>query len=402
MPNFQYKAITKQGETMEGTHHANHANEVITMLRESDYYPLQVKEVVKQGDWLNLSSLNKIKTKEIAIFCRQFYTMLYAGVPIVSCLEIIKQQTEDPKLKMILHDVYNQIQRGITFSDALRIHRRAVPELLINMIEAGEVSGNLDGIMDRMAKHYEKENKINNKVKGAMVYPAILSMVSLLVIIFLLTFVMPTFISMFQGSDMILPLPTRILLGISHTITSYWYIYMLFFLLFGLAFYKVLENEEVRKKIDGWKLKIPIVKTTLQKLITSRFTRTLSILLYSGIPLIQALESASKVVGNRVVEEGIQSAIQDITKGISLSVPIKKMNVFPPMLISMIQIGEETGTLDEILDKTANFYDDETEMALQKMTTLLEPLMIVVMALVIGFIVVSLILPMFDLLNTVN
>ncbi|MBM7613980.1 type II secretion system F family protein [Alkaliphilus hydrothermalis] len=401
MPIYQYKAITKQGEKIQGTFQANNKGEVISMLRQNEYYPLEININRNDGNLLRYSFLKRISSRDLAIFCRQFYTMLHAGVPIVNSLDVLKQQTENKTLKRVLDDVFGNIQRGITFSDALRSHRRVVPELLINMIEAGEMSGNLDGIFERMAKHYEKETKIGNKIRGAMVYPAILTVVSILVIIFLLTFVMPTFISMFEGSDTVLPLPTRVLLTISHTMTHYWYFYLISFLLLGYGFHKLMEQEMIRKKVDGWKLKIPVVRKTVQKVVTSRFTRTLSTLLYSGIPLIQALESASRVVGNKVVEEGIKVAIDDISKGASLAHPVKRMGVFPPMLISMIQVGEESGALDEILDKTADFYDDETETALQKMTTLLEPLMIVVMALVIGFIVVSMILPMFDMLKTV-
>lgn len=401
MPVFQYKAITSQGENVERTYQAKHEDEVIDMLRQNQYYPVFVKEVREDSKLMNAPIFSRVNIKDIAVFCRQFYTMLQAGVPIVTCLDVLKAQTENKKFKNVISDVYTNIQMGVTLSDALRNHRKVIPELLINMIEAGEVSGNLDGIMNRMAIHYEKETKINNKVRAAMVYPTILSIVSLLVIIFLLTFVMPTFLNMFGTSGMQLPLPTRILLSISNSLTNFWFVYLIVLFVSSYGFLLTLQNEASRKVIDGWKLKIPIIKSTVQKVITSRFTRTLSTLLYSGIPLIQALESASKVSGNKMVEAGIREAIEDISKGVNLAVPIKRMGIFPPMVISMIQIGEESGALDEILDTTANFYDEETEAAIQKITTLLEPLMIVIMALVIGFIVISMILPMFDLLNTV-
>ncbi|WP_026475847.1 type II secretion system F family protein [Alkaliphilus transvaalensis] len=401
MPVFQYKAITKQGERVQGSHYAHDEGEVIAMLRQNLYYPVEIREMEEAKKITEVSFARTINSKDIAIFCRQFYTMLHAGVPIVTCLDVLKLQTENKKLKTLLEDVSSGIQRGVTLSEALRTHRKLIPELLINMIEAGEISGNLDGIMERMANHYEKENKITNKIKGAMVYPIILSVVAVFVIVFLLTFVMPTFIGMFQDSNVPLPLPTRILLTISYTMTHYWYIYLFALMGLSLGVYQMMKSHQVRSFLDQMKFRLPIIKNTLQKIVTSRFTRTLSTLLYSGIPLIQALESTSKVVGNKVVEKGIIAAIEDISKGVSLAAPIKKIGVFPPMLISMIQIGEESGALDEILDKTANFYDDETEIALQKMTTLLEPLMIVVMALIIGFIVMAMILPMFDMLNIV-
>jgi type IV pilus assembly protein PilC len=256
--------------------------------------------------------------------------------------------------------------------------------------------------MDRMAVNYEKENKITKKLKGAMKYPIILSIVSILVVVFLLTFIMPTFVGMFEGSGVELPLPTRILLMISGIIINYWYFVFTALLLMILGIKKYIGTNNGQFLIDHIKFKIPIVKGTTQKVITSRFTRTLSTLLASGIPLIQALDIVSRIVGNVVVEKGILKAKEDVRKGIDLATPIKQMDVFPPMAESMIRIGEESGTLDEILDNTANFYDEEVEAALQKMTTLIEPIMIVVMAIVVGSIVIAMVMPMFEMMNTIQ
>ncbi len=400
MPLYEYRAITDKGESLSGTYEAVNENEVIEMLRQSRHYPVKVKETVEKNNILDISIFKSIKIKDLAIFCRQFYTMLNAGIPIINCLEVLKVQTENKKLKNALDDVYDDIQKGAAFSTSLKNHKKVFPDLLVNMIEAGELSGNLDAILERMSIHYEKENKITNKIKGAMVYPLMLSTVSILVVIFLLVFVMPTFLSMFEKTT--LPAPTRALLFVSYSLTSYWYVYTIGLILFILGFSQLYESERGKLFFDRLKFKVPVVKSATQKVVTSRFTRTLSTLLSSGIPLIQALESTAKVSGNKVVELGMRQVIDEISMGATLTNSIKKIGIFPPMVISMIQIGEDSGQLDDILDKTANFYDEETESALQKMTTLIEPLMIIIMAIIIGLIVIAMILPMFDMINTIS
>ncbi|EOD00111.1 type II secretion system F family protein [Caldisalinibacter kiritimatiensis] len=402
MPTYKYKAIKVSGDRTTGTFTANSKREVVSMLKEKNYYPVEIKEVVEAKNIEFFSFLNKVKTKDIAIFCRQFYTMLDAGVTIINCLDILSKQTENKKLRQEIIKIYDEVQKGLTLSEALKKHNEVFPDLLINMVEAGEVSGNLDVIMDRMAIHYEKENKISNKVKSAMVYPIILSIISLVVVIFLLTVVMPNFISMFEGTGVELPLPTRILLDISDGIKKTWYIIALFLFILGYIFNKYKKSERGKRYFDNLKFKIPIVKNTTEKVVTSRFTRTLSTLLGSGVSLIQSLDIVANVVGNKVVADGILQAKEDVRKGISLAEPIKNIRVFPPMVVSMIMIGEESGSLEEILDKTADFYDDEVEAAMEKMTTALEPLMIVFMAIIIGAIVIAMVLPMFNMVNTLQ
>jgi type IV pilus assembly protein PilC len=263
------------------------------------------------------------------------------------------------------------------------------------------VSGNLDIIMDRMAGHYEKEFRINNKVRGAMVYPIILSIVAIGVVIFMLTFVMPTFMEMFEGSDVPLPAPTRILLSFSGALKQYWYLFIGGIVILVVFVKQLLKLNSVRILLDRVKFKIPVIKGTTEKIVTSRFTRTLSTLSASGVPLLQSLEIVANVVGNKVVGDGINTAKEEVRKGTSLSDTIKDIDVFPLMVTSMIEVGEESGSLDEILEKTAVFYDEELETALQKLTTMIEPIMIVVMAAVIGFIVVSMLLPMFGMFETI-
>lgn len=400
MPLYQYKAVTDKGKRLSGTYEATSETEVISMLRQNKYYPVKITETVEKKSILDNSIFAPVNIKDLAIFCRQFYTMLNAGIPIVNCLEVLKLQIENKSLRNTISNVYKDIQKGATFSSSLRNYKKIFPDLLINMIEAGELSGNLDSILERMSIHYEKESKISNKVKGAMVYPFMLSIVSILVVIFLLVFVMPTFLTMFEYTT--LPTPTRILLFISYSLTNYLYIYITSLIVLIFSFNQLYESHKGRLFFDSLKLKIPVIRSVTQKIVTTRFTRTLSTLLSSGIPLIQALESTSKVCGNKVVESGMKQAISHISTGDTLANALKKLGIFPPMVISMIQIGEESGQLDILLDKTADFYDEETESALQKMSTLVEPLMIIFMSFIIGGIVIAMILPMFDMINTVT
>lgn len=400
MPQYKYRAVTASGATMEGTDTAVSKMEVVQRLREKNNYPLTVEEVVEK-DIREVQLFGKISIKLIAVFCRQFNTMLNAGVTIVNCLDILKQQVEHKRFKKIITDLYEDVQKGFTFSEALGQHPDVFPPLMVHMVEAGEISGNLDVVMKRLASHYENEYKVNNRIKSAMVYPLILSVVATAVVIFLLVVVMPTFLEMFAGSDVPLPLPTKMLLAVSGFLQQYWWLLVLGL---GVAFYFLRRfrlTPEGMRFFDQLKLRLPLIRGLTKKIVSARFTRTLSTLLYSGVPLIQSLDNVGKAVGNTVVAEHIMTARDDIRKGVALSVPIRRVAVFPPLVHNMIRIGEESGTLDEILDKTANFFDDEVEHEIQRMLTFVEPILIVVMGLIIGLIVLAMALPMFDVLQTI-
>jgi type IV pilus assembly protein PilC len=284
----------------------------------------------------------------------------------------------------------------------LKAHDDIFPELLINMVEVGEVSGTLDAIMDRMAVNFEKESRVQNKVKGAMVYPIVLSVVAVCVVAFLLAFVLPTFTGMFEQSNVPLPLPTKIILGASDGLLKYWYVILPVLGLFAYLAVRWAKTDDGRLQIDKFKLKIPVVRNVAQKVATARFTRTMAMLISSGFPLLQALEVVAKVVGNQVMSNGILKAREEVMKGIELSIPIRNMGLFPPMIDSLIKIGEESGSLDNVLEKTAEFYDGEVETATAQLTTMIEPMIIIVLGFVVGFIILSIILPMFQMYNSVG
>lgn len=397
---YKYKAVTDNGQVIEGIFDALSEQEVISMLKESNYMPIKIEQTKDSGASQTIS-FGKVKKKDLAVFCRQFYTMLNAGVSIVKTLDILERQTENKIMKKAVNNIYESVQKGMALSESMRNNPKAFPSILINMVEAGEASGNLDTIMDRMAVHYEKEFKIENKVKGAMIYPIVLAVIATAVVVFLMVGVMPTFIGMFESSGVELPSPTRALLIISNSMQNRWYLYIatIISLIFVIRF--IGQTDGGGLVFDTIKLSLPVVKNSSIKIATSRFTRTLSTLLSSGIPLIQGIDIVGRVIGNKNIAKKLESAKEEVRKGIPLSKTIKDTNTFPPMVDSMIKIGEESGALDDILNRTADFYDEEVEVALQKMTEMLQPLMIIIMALIVGFIVIAIALPMFDMVSTI-
>ena len=402
MPLYEYKVMNQQGKQQKGVYTAQSVEEVYILLKQQGFFPLEVQEKTEEIGSSTLSLNKPLGGKVIAVFCRQFHTMLNAGVPIIQCLDILHQQTEHKKLKYIIGEVFGQVQQGFYLSESFAVHQPMIPTLLIHMIEAGEVSGNLDVILERMAHHYEKEYKLSNKIKNAMIYPMVLSVVAIGVVLFLLTFVMPTFMELFSGSGVELPGPTQVLMKISNTIKNQWYWILAAIIIMVGVFLYSKTTAVGRKILDTTLLKTPVIGKTKGIIIVSRFTRTLSTLLSSGVPLLQAMDISAKIVNNAVVEEELLKAKEEVQKGVALSEPLKKIKFFPPMMISMVQIGEESGALEELLDKTANFYDEESEAALQRLTTMIEPIMIVMMAGIIGFIVIAMLLPMFDMMNVVQ
>lgn len=373
------------------------------MLREKQQFPIKIEEEKTKSKSIKEVSLfkPKVKTKHLAVFCKQFHTMLNAGMPLSKCLDVLVNQTENKTLKEVIESLYTQVQKGTVLSEAMKKHENIFPPILINMVAVGELTGGLDEVLQRMAEHFEKENKINSKIKGAMIYPTVLSFVATGVVIFLLVFIMPIFVEMFTSSGVELPLPTRILLVFSGALTKFWYLFLLAIGGIVFAFKNILNTEDGKRFYDNFLLRVPLIKGSIKKIVTSRFARTLSTLLASGTPIISALEAAANVTNNRIVIEGIEGVVEDIRKGVNLATLLDKLHVFPPMMISMVNIGEESGSLDEMLAKTADFYDQELEDALQKLVAMLEPLMILFMALIVGFIVISMMLPMFDMLKTV-
>lgn len=401
MPVYKYKVINNEGKKIEGNFTANSQNEVLAMIRENNYYAVSIEEARSAKKNFSLS-FGKVKLKELAIFCRQFYTMLNAGSTITNTIDVLRKQGNNEKLKKSLDDIMERVQKGQALSESMGEHKDVFPEMLVSMIAAGEISGNLDGIMQRMAVHYEKENKIAGKIKGALAYPIVLMVMSLAVVNFLLVFVMPTFVGMFEGSGTELPQLTKVVISISEFVQAHILLLLIVILIIIVGISYVKKSPKVGEQMDALKFKIPVVGDTTSKIITSRFTRTMSTMLYSGISIVQCVEASAKVLENDLVAKKILKGRENLIKGSSLSEVIENIKEFPLMLSAMIKIGEESGSLDDILEKTADFYDNEVEEAIQKVTTMIEPIMILIMGVLVGTIVIAMVLPMFDMFNAVQ
>lgn len=401
MPEYLYTSKDVSGKTFKGVIEADNQETFYKILRERSQFCLDYKEAGKSSMNISLSG-NKIKLKDLSIFCRQFSTMLTAGLPVIKCLDILYAQTTNKQFKVILLRVYESVQRGNSLSRAMNSQNNAFPLLLINMVEAGEASGTLDTVMKRLADQFEKDNKLHNKVSQALIYPAFLAGLTVVVVVVLLTFVLPTFLKMFSQFGGKIPITTQILLGLSNCIINYWFIIIGIILLVAVLWSLYLKSHDGRLNWDHFKLKMPVLGKVQLIVESSRFARTLASLFSSGVPIIQSIEIVTKVVKNRYIQESLARANEDVKRGLSISASIKKLNIFPLMLCSMLSIGEESGNMDEVLNKTSAFYDEEADTAISKMVGLLEPVMIVLLAVIVGFIIISIITPVFSIYSSIN
>ncbi|XZN28400.1 type II secretion system F family protein [Clostridium perfringens] len=401
MAIFKYKAINSEGQRIEGSQSADSESQIREMLLSNQYYPLSIeKENSKSKKSFSFNS--KVKLKDIAVFCRQFYVMLDSGLSIGKALNILIEQCEKPKIREALIGVNGELKRGETLASSMRKRKYVFPNLLTSMIDAGERSGNLDIILKRMADYYEKETKIRGKIKSAMIYPIVLGVVAIIAITFILTFVMPTFVQMFEENNVDLPMSTKMVLGTSKMLGKYGIIIFLILVTAIILLGKYLKSEEGQYKLSSINLKIPVIKKLTQKIIVSRFTRTMGIVSSSGMSLVTSIEIVASVVGNKIAERELLKVKEKVLKGEGLGDSIMNIKIFPPMLASMVKIGEEAGSLDSILDKTADFYDDELEREIKTATALIEPSMIVLMGIIIGFLLISILTPMFKMYNSIS
>ena len=400
MAKFKYRAMSPSGEKINSEYEANSRSEVIAMITANGYYPLKVEEI-QQSKEIEIGLFSKVTLKDISIFCRQFYTMIDAGVTINRALSILANQTPNKKLRQAVRNIEEEVSKGEMLSVSMKKQEGIFPPLLVSMIEVGEMTGNLDQIMLRMADQYEKENKINNKVKVAMTYPAVLAVVAVLVVAVMMTFVMPKFLEIFDSMGTELPLITQLLISSSDFIANNIIIIWSLIIIIGIGINMYFKTEHGTYTLSVLKLKMPVIDKLNQKIIVSRFTRTLSVLLSSGIPMIKALELISEIVGNKLAQNEILSMKDNVVRGEGLYKTVKNSEIFPEMLATMISIGEETGSLDNILYKTADFYDEELESQIQTTAAMIEPLLIVVMGVVIGFIVLAIMIPMTNMYDSI-
>lgn len=396
MPLFTYTARTAQGEIRSATLEAASRDEVVAQLRRQELTVIKVERPPK----VKLSG--SIPMRDIVIFTRQFSTMINSGLPLVQSLDILSKQSENPTLQAVTRQVVFDVESGYTVADALAKHPNAFTELYVNMVAAGEAGGILDTILMRLATFMEKNDALVRKVKGAMLYPGVIMSVAGGAIAILLIVVIPTFQNMVSSVGLALPLPTRIVIALSVFLKGYWWALLVAGFVGFQAFQRYYATPQGQLVIDGLLLRAPILGDVLRKSAVSRFTRTLGTLLSSGVSILDGLEIAAKTASNRVISDAIFASRSSIAGGDTISAPLQKSKVFPPMVISMIAVGEQTGGLDEMLAKIADFYDEEVDAAVSGLLSLLEPVMIVFLGVVVGGMVVAMYLPIFDMINTVG
>lgn len=364
--------------------------------------PISVEEKVMGSKEIVLFQSKKIKLKDISLFCKQMSVMLESGIPLNNAVDILEQQATSKNLKSSLKIVSKSLKEGSQLSKAMLDQEGMFPDLLIRMVQAGEKTGKLDEVLEKMSEHYTKELKTSRQIQGAMIYPAVLAFLAVAAVLALLYVVIPSFSGIFEQSGMAMPLPTRIVLAASNFVRSSWYI------LFGVTgilvflFLRYRSTEAGRYQLDQLKLNLPVIKGPMQKIVTARFASTLAILTSAGIPLVEAIESAAATTNNAVVIEKMKIANEGLQKGERLTGMITSTGLFPPMMLSMVKIGEESGSLESMLVKTSDYYEEELETAIKQLLSLLEPAMIIVMGVIIGGIVASVMLPMFELAHAVD
>jgi len=397
MPAFTYTARNAAGELKTATVEAATAQDVVAQLRRQRMTVVKVDENAKPK-----KIKGGIKMRDIVIFTRQFSTMINAGLPLVQALDILAKQTENKVLSSVTRDIVFDVESGHTVADALGKHPKAFSDLYVNMVAAGEAGGILDTILMRLATFMEKNDALVRKVKGAMIYPGVIMSVAVIAISVLLIFVIPVFESMFAGVGLALPLPTRIVIGASGFLRGFWWAVGAGAFGATMLFRRYYATSGGKLTIDRLMLKMPVLGDVLRKSAVSRFTRTLGTLISSGVSILDGLEITAKTAGNRVIQDAIMQSRASIAGGDTIAAPLQKSAVFPPMVISMIAVGEQTGGLDEMLSKIADFYDEEVDAAVSGLLSLLEPLMIVFLGVVVGGMVVAMYLPIFDMINAVQ
>ncbi|HEX3018663.1 MAG TPA: type II secretion system F family protein [Chitinispirillaceae bacterium] len=399
MARFYYTGVTSSGKQVKGEIQADNKNEVISLLRKKKVRPLSIRNASLD---INLSFLDRVGLKDISRFTRQFSAMTSAGLPLVQCLDILSAQTENKKLSSTVKQISTDIQGGSTLAEALQKHPSIFNSLYCNMVAAGEASGNLDVVLNRLADYQEKSESLRRKIKGAMTYPVIVLIAAILATVVMFTFVVPTFTQMFADMGGTLPLPTRIVMRISDFLVHYYLLIIASSVGLGTALYYYNKTSDGKMRIDSLKLKLPVFGDLERKSSISRFSQTLSTLLTSGVTILDALSITAKTAGNKVLEKGIFKTLERISGGQTIAEPLKETGVFPPMVIHMIAVGEKTGDLAEMLKKVADFYQEEVDAAIDALTSIIDPVMILGVGLIIGGTLIAMYLPMFDLIGTIK
>jgi type IV pilus assembly protein PilC len=402
MPKFSWEARTKTGAAQKGVMEADNVGAVETQLKRFGFTGITIKEEKKGGGASFSFGKKKVDTKDLVVFTRQFATMIDSGLPLVQCLDILSGQQENKTFKECLLKVKESVESGSTFADALSKHPTIFDQLYVNLIAAGEVGGILDTILNRLAAYIEKAMKLKKQVKGAMVYPATIMAIAVIVVGVILVFVIPTFAKMFTEFGGELPAPTRFVIALSNFLKRY--IFVIIGIFYGISYVvkKYYATSDGQRKIDRMLLRAPVVGILIRKVAVAKFTRTLGTMISSGVPIMDGLEIVAKTAGNKIVEEAIYKVRQAISEGKTIADPLAESGVFPAMVVQMIAVGEATGAMDTMLNKIADFYDDEVDDAVSNLTSMMEPLLMVFLGTTVGGLVIAMYLPIFKLAGAVG
>jgi type IV pilus assembly protein PilC len=404
MGKFAWQGSTRSGQVMKGEMEAPSIEAVQAQLRRQGIAPGNIKERGKGLDMeLKIPGFEpKVTTKDLVVFTRQFATMIDAGLPLVQCLDILGKQQDNKTFKKILINVKEDVESGSTFADALKKHPKAFDELYVNLVAAGEIGGILDTILNRLAAYIEKAMKLKKKVKSAMTYPATIVGIAIIVIAVILVFVIPSFEKMFADFGGELPAPTQIVINLSNFIQDYILVIIGFIVALIWILKRIYRTPKGRLQMDTLFLKLPIMGILIRKVAVAKFTRTLGTMISSGVPILDGLAIVAKTAGNKVVEKAIYQVAQSISEGKTIAEPLEKSGVFPPMVCQMIAVGEQSGSIDTMLNKIADFYDDEVDDAVGNLTAMMEPLLMLFLGTTVGGLVIAMYLPIFKLAGTVG
>ena len=402
--SYAYQVRTKQGKVVAGKMEADGEAAVATRLRAQGLIPIQINKEARISAKTELHILpQKVKLKDLAIFSRQFATMINSGLSLLRALNILSEQTENPMLAMAITGVRDDVERGSSLSASMTKHPKVFTTLFVSMVRAGETGGQLDTVLMRVADNFEADYKLKQKVKSAMTYPVVVAGIAVMLVTIMLLFVVPTFAGMFTGLGGELPLPTKILLMLSQQAKILVPLFIVSSIGGTIAYKRARKaSPEARLKFDQIKLKIPVFRDLFQKVAVSRFARTLALLLRAGVPVLQALDIVADTTGNEVLARAAHDVKASVRGGESVSAPLEKHDVFPPMVVQMIAVGEDTGAIDSMLDKIADFYDQEVESTTESLTSLLEPIMIAVLGGIVGAMVIALYMPMFKIFDLIK
>jgi type IV pilus assembly protein PilC len=400
MPTYSWKGKGKGGRVQQGVIAAENKDAVVALLRKQQ---ILVTGVTEKGKEIALPKMGGgVKQKEIAIFTRQFSVMIDAGLPLVQCLEILGSQQKNRSFQKVLFEVRQDVESGSTLADSLRRHPKVFNDLFCNMIAAGEAGGILDTILQRMSTYIEKRVKLQSAVRSAMIYPVAVITIAVGVVVIILWKVIPTFAALFEGLGAQLPLPTRITIAVSNFLGRYMWLLVILFGAGAFGIFQYHKTYKGKRQIDRVILRLPVMGMLMRKIAVARFCRTLGTLLTSGVPILDGLEITARTSGNSIVEDAIMATRKSIEEGKTIAQPLEETDVFPPMVIQMISVGEQTGALDTMLSKIADFYEDEVDEAVENLMSLLEPVMIVFLGVMIGGIVISMYMPMFSLIGKIS